>query len=60
MHFEFCSNWLRLITLCKNITFFWSCGPDCIELALEADHLLIDVNAFTCSKEETSYADIFC
>ena len=26
---EFCSNWLRLITLCENITLFWSCGPDC-------------------------------
>ena len=25
---EFCSNWLRLITLCENITLFWSCGPD--------------------------------
>ena len=22
------SNWLRLITLCENITLFWSCGPD--------------------------------
>ena len=27
---EFFSNWLRLITLCKNVTLFWSCGPDCI------------------------------
>ena len=26
---EFCSNWLGLITLCENITFFWPCGPDC-------------------------------
>ena len=26
---EFCSNWLRLITLCENITLFWTCGPDC-------------------------------
>ena len=26
---EFCSNWLRLITLCENVTLFWSCGPDC-------------------------------
>ena len=28
MFLEFCSNWLRLITLCKNVTLFWSCGPD--------------------------------
>ena len=27
---EFCSNWLRLITLCENVTLFWSCGPDCL------------------------------
>ena len=26
---EFYSNWLRLITLCENVTLFWSCGPDC-------------------------------
>ena len=26
---EFCGNWSGLITLCKNITLFWSCGPDC-------------------------------
>ena len=26
---EFCSNWLRLIKLCENVTLFWSCGPDC-------------------------------
>ena len=25
---EFSGNWLRLITLCENITHFWSCGPD--------------------------------
>ena len=25
----FCSNWLRLITVCENIALFWSCGPDC-------------------------------
>ena len=30
MYLEFCSNWLRLITLCKNVTLFWSCGPDYI------------------------------
>ena len=30
--FECCSNWLRLITLCENITLNWSCGPDCIRL----------------------------
>ena len=30
---EFCSNWLRLITLCENVTLFWSCGPDCIGLS---------------------------
>ena len=30
MFLEFCRNWLRLITLCENITLFWSCGPDCI------------------------------
>ena len=28
MFLEFCSNWLRLITLSKNVTVFWSCGPD--------------------------------
>ena len=27
---EFCSNWLRLITLCKNVTLFWCCGTDWI------------------------------
>ena len=27
---EFSSNWLRLITLCENITLFWSSGPDSI------------------------------
>ena len=28
MILEFYSNWLRLITLCENITLSWSCGPD--------------------------------
>ena len=28
--FEFCSNWLRLIMLCENITLFWSCRPGCL------------------------------
>ena len=27
---EFCSNWLRLITQCENITLFWSFGAGCI------------------------------
>ena len=27
---KFYSNWLRLITLCENITPFWSRGPDCL------------------------------
>ena len=27
---DFFSNWLRLITLCENITFSLSCGPDCL------------------------------
>ena len=29
---EFYSNWLRLITLCENITLFWPCGPDCTRI----------------------------
>ena len=29
MFLELCSIWLRLITLCENITLFWSCGLDC-------------------------------
>ena len=29
---EFCSNWLRMITLCENIIHFLSCGPDCLYL----------------------------
>ena len=26
MFLDFFSNWLRLITLCENITLFWSCS----------------------------------
>ena len=31
MFLEICSNWLRLITLCENITLFWGSGPDCVK-----------------------------
>ena len=29
---ELWSNWLRLITLCKNFTVFWGSVPDCEEI----------------------------
>ena len=39
---EFCSNWLRLITLCENVTLFWSCGPDCKDIMPSSASLIND------------------
>ena len=47
MFLEFCSNWLRLITLCENVTLFWSCGTDCLQalslMRVDACQYLYDV-----------------
>ena len=42
---EFCSNWMRLITLCENITLFWSSGPDWLSVRLSTIRLPITVSS---------------
>ena len=34
---KFLSNWLSLITLCKNVTVFWGSGPHCSFSATESN-----------------------
>ena len=46
MFLEFFSNWLRLITLSKNITLFWSCGSDCTVEPQWLEHLWNHENMF--------------
>ena len=41
---EFCSNWLRLITLCENITLFRSSGPNCKSITIWFKHIYFKSN----------------
>ena len=55
---EFFSYWLRPITLCKNITLFWCCGPDCIMDNRECK-IHCQRNDYTCQARSEHSSDTY-